>query len=144
MHPGQDYYGGVWMWGGGGCCWWIEKGMMVGSSQIFMNMQHASLYLVVLQRQLVLYFGHTLFHMTPLLLFCLRSFSLYSKSFFFFFLVDWHSYMQKDLIYLPSIKGASVIIEQGQRSASALCLKWFNDAAFVQKSCRDQKKTIFV
>lgn len=52
--------------------------------------------------------------------------------------------MQKDLIYLPSIKGASVIIEQGQRSASALCLKWFNDAAFVQKSCRDQKKTIFV
>lgn len=129
-----------WWWRG----WWIEKGMMVGGSQIFMNMQHPPLYLMVLQHQLVLYFGHTLFHTTPLLLFCLQSLS------FYFCLFDWRSYMQKRLNILwwilkklPSIKGASVIIEQGQRPASALCLKWFNDAAFVQKSCRDQKKTIF-
>lgn len=61
--------------------WWIEKRMMVGSSHIFMNMQHVPLYSLVMQRRLFLYCGHTL--LTPLLCFFVVQVSLYTHPFLF-------------------------------------------------------------
>lgn len=135
MQPGQDFYGGVWKWRMG---WWIEKRMMVGSSHAFMNMQQVPLYLLVMQRQLFFVLWSHFINTTPLLL-C-PSFSLYSKVCLF-----WTTLTGKYTLVLwklPSIKSVSGIIKQGQLPASAPCLKWFNDAAFVQQSCRDQRKTI--
>lgn len=136
MQPGQDFYGGVWKWWMG---WWIEKRMMVGSSHAFMNMQQVPLYLLVMQRQLFFVLWSHFINTTPLLL-CCPSFSLYSKVCLF-----WTTHTGKYTLVLwklLSIKSVSGIIKQGQLPASAPCLKWFNDAAFVQQSCRDQRKTI--
>lgn len=118
MQRGQDFYGGVWKWWMG---WWIEKRMMVGSSHAFMNMQQVPLYLLVMQRQLFLYCGHTL--LTPLLCFFVVQVSLYTvKS------VCFERHLQANILwYCGSCPPSRVFLELSNRVSSPRQLLAWSD-----------------
>lgn len=67
--------------GEGSASGWIEKGMMGRHRQIIMNMQQILLYPLELQFQMVLYFGHTLFH-NILCFSCVKFLFMHASCFF--------------------------------------------------------------